>query len=108
MAGADAGALTYLVEISAPGNFRRPWWCLADAGTPAAVAREVRRLAGQLGGTPAEPSWSPGMCWCYWDVRSAEGRIVEYFVGPMAPDRLPEEMRAMAARIGRIIEPVSR
>ncbi|WP_147289105.1 hypothetical protein [Nocardia mexicana] len=101
MARTDAVALTYFVGISAPGNFRRPWWCLADIGTPAAVARELNRLARQLDGVPAEPLWSPGLCWCHWDVRSAEGRIAEYFVGPVAPDRLPGEMRAMADRIVR-------
>ncbi|MGQ4599426.1 hypothetical protein [Nocardia sp. R6R-6] len=90
--------LLYLVEISEPGCFGRPWWKIASTGEPSQVVSALIELAVRTE-RDIQRSRSGGRCWYRYDVRWSDGAMLECFQGAIRSVLIPGELRGLAVAV---------
>ncbi|MFR9752424.1 hypothetical protein ACL02S_15500 [Nocardia sp. 004] len=90
--------LLYLIEISEPGHFDRPWWKIASTGEPNQVAAALAELAVRTE-RDIERGSSFGRCWYRYDVRWSDGVMLESFQGSIRSVLIPGELRCLSVAL---------
>ncbi|WP_280497645.1 hypothetical protein [Nocardia asiatica] len=90
--------LLYLVEISEPGYFNRPWWKIASTGAPSQVRAALTELAVRVE-RDIQRAGGAGRCWYRYDVRWSDGAVLECFQGAIRSVLIPGELRCLAVAL---------
>ncbi|MEU2175351.1 MULTISPECIES: hypothetical protein [Nocardia] len=90
--------LLYLVEISEPGYFNRPWWKIASTGAPSQVHAALSELAVRVE-RDIQRAGGARRCWYRYDVRWPDGAVLECFQGAIRSVLIPGELRCLAVAV---------